>query len=136
MFRVGQEVIFGRPNGEQTRGVVVKVNRKSLKIRQTEERGSQRIRSEGTIWLVHPSLVRAADETSIPSDEMYALSVRTDDRQRAEFRVGQRVSWIGRDGVPRTGTVRRVNVKSVSVDEDGRQDGRYWRISPCALAAV
>ena len=55
--RVGQVVSFGRPNGEKTLGEIVKVNRKSIKVKQLETRGSQRIRSAGTIWRVAPSLV-------------------------------------------------------------------------------
>lgn len=55
--RVGQVVQFGRPNGEKTLGEIVKVNRKSLKIKQLETRGTQRIRQAGQVWRVSPSLV-------------------------------------------------------------------------------
>lgn len=60
-FNVGDEVVFGRPNGEQTRGRVVRVNRKSISIEQMGERGTHRIRKAGTKWRVHPSLVRLAN---------------------------------------------------------------------------
>ena len=37
MFRVGATVLFGRPNGEKTRGRITKVNRKSYKITSLSE---------------------------------------------------------------------------------------------------
>lgn len=57
-YMVGDKVMFGRPNGEQTQGTVVKVNPKKLKVRQDEVRGSTRMRPAGTIWTVPPSLCR------------------------------------------------------------------------------
>lgn len=57
MFNVGDKVSFGRPNGEKTVGTVTKVNAKSLTIKQEGERGVGRVRTEGTMWRVHPSLV-------------------------------------------------------------------------------
>jgi hypothetical protein len=63
-FRVGDRVYFGRPNGEQTLGEVVKVNAASVKVRQLEERGAVRSRPAGTIWKVAPSLVRLADPSA------------------------------------------------------------------------
>ena len=57
-FRVGDLVQFGRPNGEQTEGRVVRVNAASVTIEQTEQRGVSRVREAGTKWRVHPSLVR------------------------------------------------------------------------------
>lgn len=57
-FRVGDLVTFGRPNGEQTEGKVVRVNAASVTIEQTEVRGVSRIREAGAKWRVHPSLVR------------------------------------------------------------------------------
>lgn len=54
-FKVGDRVVFGRGNGEQTLGTVVKVNAKSVQIRQDEARGGYPV---GTPWRVHPSLVR------------------------------------------------------------------------------
>ena len=60
MFKINDVVTFGRPNGEQTLGKVVKVNRSSILIEQMEERGQQRVRQAGAKWRVHPSLVRLA----------------------------------------------------------------------------
>ena len=58
LFRIGDLVQFGRPNGEQTEGKVVRVNAASITIEQTEQRGVTRVREAGTKWRVHPSLVR------------------------------------------------------------------------------
>ncbi len=52
-FKVGDKVVFGRPNGEKTAGTVVKINRTRIKVRQDEARGH---RSAGTVWSVPPSL--------------------------------------------------------------------------------
>lgn len=57
-FKIGNKVSFGRPNGEQTLGTIVKVNPSKLKIRQDEARGTLRVRPEGTIWTVPPNLCR------------------------------------------------------------------------------
>lgn len=57
-FRIGDLVTFGRPNGEQTEGRVVRVNAASVTIEQTEQRGVTRVREAGAKWRVHPSLVR------------------------------------------------------------------------------
>lgn len=50
---VGQQVRFGRRNGEKTLGTVVKVNPRRLKIRQDESRGGHPV---GTLWTVTASL--------------------------------------------------------------------------------
>jgi len=55
-FVVGEIVSFGRASGEQTLGEVVKVNRKSLKVKTSEGRGRGRGGSKGAIWRVPPSL--------------------------------------------------------------------------------
>lgn len=57
-FRIGDLVTFGRPNGEQTEGRVLRVNAASVTIEQTEQRGVTRVREAGAKWRVHPSLVR------------------------------------------------------------------------------
>jgi len=66
-FKVGDKVSFGRPNGEKTLGTVVKVNAKTLKIRQDEERGQGRIRPAGTIWKVGPNFCTLIDGTGKPA---------------------------------------------------------------------
>jgi len=58
---VGQQVYFGRPNGQKTLGEVVKVNRAKLKIKQLETRGHYRNHEVGSVWTVPPSLCTPAD---------------------------------------------------------------------------
>lgn len=50
---------------------------------------------------------------------------------RAEFKVGDRVTFNDRDNVPVTGTVSRVNRKTVSVTPDNMLGG--WRVSAALL---
>jgi hypothetical protein len=57
-YKPGDRVVFGRPNGEQTEGVVVRVNIASVTVKTTEERGRDRVREPGKKWRVHPSLLR------------------------------------------------------------------------------
>jgi len=61
-FKPGDHVVFGRPNGTQTHGIVRKVNGKTLKIEQTEARAVRfatgPLRQAGTKWRVATSLVR------------------------------------------------------------------------------
>jgi len=38
-MRIGDRVLFGRPNGEQSLGEVIKVNFKTVKVRLLESRG-------------------------------------------------------------------------------------------------
>lgn len=66
MIVKGSKVVFGRPNGKQTTGEVVKVNRTTYKIRTLEERGNGRGSGAGAIWKVHKTLVRPL-EGSTPS---------------------------------------------------------------------
>jgi hypothetical protein len=56
--RVGMKVFFGRINGEQTLGEIVKVNAKCAKIRQLEQRG---VNAAGTIWRVPYYFVSSAE---------------------------------------------------------------------------
>jgi hypothetical protein len=55
-------VRFGRKNGQQTEGEIVKVNPKRLKIKQIGERGVRKAHREGTVWTVHPSLVELVND--------------------------------------------------------------------------
>lgn len=54
-LKVGAIVLFGRPNGEKTKGKVIKVNRKSVTVETLEHRG--RHSSAGAKWKVAPSLL-------------------------------------------------------------------------------
>lgn len=54
---INDPVIFGRTNGERTRGTVVKVNQKTAKVRQDEHRGTQKDHKIGSLWTVPFSLL-------------------------------------------------------------------------------
>lgn len=60
-FHVGQTVRFGRRNGEQSLGKVVKVNTKSIKVELLEARGVYKAHRVGGLWRVHPSLCSPCD---------------------------------------------------------------------------
>ena len=57
----GRRVGFGRAAGEQTLGQIVKVNPKTIAVRQLESRGSLRDYPIGTMWRVDPKFVRFAE---------------------------------------------------------------------------
>lgn len=65
-FYKGQPVVFGRPNGEQTRGTVIKVNRRTVQVQQDEGRGVHKAHAVGTKWKVAKSLCRPADDSEAP----------------------------------------------------------------------
>ena len=60
-FKVGDKVRFGRDNGEQSLGEVVKVNRKSLKVKLLEPRGRYKAHRVGGVWRCPPSLCTLVD---------------------------------------------------------------------------
>ena len=59
MFKVGETVLFGRTNGEKTRGRITKVNSKSYKVTTLESRGTRSQYNSGGSWRVPHSLVWA-----------------------------------------------------------------------------
>jgi hypothetical protein len=61
-FHVGQTISFGRRNGEQSRGEVLKINAKSVKVKLLEGRGVYKAHPVGGIWRVHPSLCSTVAE--------------------------------------------------------------------------
>ena len=124
---IGQQVYFGRTAGEKTLGTVLKINGASIKVRQDEARGGKPI---GTEWRVHPSLVYPFDGAKVVIPPTVA---RTPARQSG-WSVGDRVSFTAKDGRVVTGTVTRVNEKTVTVErcDDG---SRGWRVSPSMLRA-
>lgn len=112
-FKVGDKVVFGRTHGEQTEGTVIKVNPSKLKVRQDEVRGSLRLRPEGTIWSVPPSLCRKVGQT--------AASVAP----ATTLKVGQTVeytgfSWAARGQAQVQGVVTQVTVNGIEVYGEGR----------------
>ena len=54
-------VLFGRKHGEQTEGVIVKVNRAKFKVRQVGSRGSFVDHADGTLWNVPATLCTPLD---------------------------------------------------------------------------
>jgi hypothetical protein len=55
-YTKGQKGYFGRRKGEKTYGEIVKVNRKTLKVKQLEARGTQKSHEVGTVWTVPKTL--------------------------------------------------------------------------------
>jgi hypothetical protein len=87
-WRTGMIVRFGRKNGQQTEGEIVKVNPKRLKIKQMGARGVRKTHREGTVWTVHPSLVELVNDPKsgsnfgegwetieVPTDSLVSLLV-------------------------------------------------------------
>ena len=64
--KVGMKVVFGRGNGEQTLGEIVKVNPTKAKVKTLENRGNGRGSVVGAVWTVPYSLMRPADATQTP----------------------------------------------------------------------
>jgi len=73
---VGMKVLFGRPNGEKTFGEVIKINRKKVKVKTLEFRGSRS--PKGAIWGVPPSLCVRANDDGTPRDREVSLDHRTE----------------------------------------------------------
>jgi len=56
--QVGMRVVFGRTNGEHTKGEVVKCNPTKAKIRTLETRGTGRGAGTGAVWNVPYSMMQ------------------------------------------------------------------------------
>lgn len=116
-FNVGDQVFFGRGQGEQTRGTIIKVNRAKLKVRQDESRGTHRAYPAGTVWTVPPSLcvkvagstpAITAPKTHTPREILAAKGIRKGDIVEFTFRKC--------DGVL-TGTIDRINAKRITIKD-------------------
>lgn len=123
-FKVGDKVMFGRGQGEQTLGEVVKVNRKKLKVKQLESRGTQRNYAVGSVWTVPPSLCSKMDDNGTvtapatpairkhtsyhggqsPREMLAAKGINKGDIVEFTFR---RTTMQGR--------IKRINAKTVSI---------------------
>lgn len=118
-FHVGDKVLFGRGNGEQTQGTVVKVNRKKLKVRQDESRGTMRSYRIGTLWTVPPSLCRKVESsTPAPTTRPVAKTTRQTPREilaAKGIHKGDTVEFTFK-GLPLTGTIARINQKRVTIE--------------------
>ena len=123
-FNIGDEVIFGRPNGEQTRGRVVRINRKSISVEQMGERGQSRIRKAGTKWRVAKSLVRLANGAAPAPKAKRPDVLIIQDLRRVESRLSpENLSWDGERSASQVRVAaRRLNAeKRRLLAELGRQ---------------
>jgi len=123
-LKVGQKVVFGRTNGERTVGTVLKVNGKSVKVRQDEARGGKPV---GTEWRVHPTLVYPLDgAAAVAPAPTPTVTVSPG------WNVGDRATFTSKSGRVVTGTVTRVNTKTVTLErcDDG---SRGYRVPPSML---
>lgn len=83
-FKVGDKVLFGRGNGEQTLGEITKKNPTKAKVKQLEARGTQKSHPVGTIWTVPYNLLKHADgRTPVapgidPADEPFEHNMFTE----------------------------------------------------------
>ena len=105
-FHVGQKVYFGRPNGEQTLGVILKLNPAKAKIKTLESRGTIRQTGAGVVWTVPYTLITPADGTQADSNGTPApapapvkrravgIVSRTVNLNRPSVRVGATGEWI------------------------------------------
>jgi hypothetical protein len=64
--KVGMQVNFGRSQGEQTLGEIVKVNAVKCKVKQLESRGTMRNYPVGTVWTVPVSLLTPVEGSVKP----------------------------------------------------------------------
>lgn len=66
VFQRNDKIRFGRKNGEQTEGIIEKVNGKSLKVRTLESRGRDGRSVAGMVWRVHPALATLIERNGKP----------------------------------------------------------------------
>ena len=123
-IKIGSQVTFGRPNGEQTKGEVIKINRKSVKVRQTEVRyGNGQTRNVGAGWNVHPNCLQ------LDGGQKPQTTPSPTKRTTFNHVKGDRVKFRGINGETLEGFVKRVNAKTVSV-EPHKGATSYWRVPP------
>ena len=65
-FKVGQQVYFGRENGQRTLAKIVKLNPTRAKVSTLEQRGHGRGSAVGSTWVVHYEALTPADSTAKP----------------------------------------------------------------------
>ena len=116
-MNIGDTVRFGRPNGQQREGVIVKINSKTYKI-QT---------SEGKDWRVSKCLVYPTSNSTTSTTSNSTMPELIYSLPRPTFKKGQKVRFDNGRGVTIEGFVKRVNSKTVSV-EPSLGSFKYWRV--------
>jgi hypothetical protein len=116
-MNVGDIIKFGRPNGVLTRGKIVKVNSKTVKVKLLEHRGIGRGCAVGTVWTVHKSLCRpigAAPPAALTQETSYMT-----EPQRSESSLVE--SAIAKLSAPESMALRRHFVRLWRLDRDTYQ---------------
>lgn len=129
---IGQKVMFGRENGEKTLGTIVGINTKSVKVRQDEARGG---RAVGTEWRVGPSFIYPLEGAKVAAPAPQPPAVTRAPARASGWNIGDRASFTSKTGRVVTGTVTRVNTKTVTLErcDDG---SRGYRVPPAMLRAA
>ena len=118
-FRTGQRVQFSNGTKGTVYGTIKRVNPKTISLENCSDgpRG----------WRVHPWMLSPAD-----SNDPGATNWSAPAGERP-WRKGDRVTFTAK-GKTYTGTVDRVNTRTVSITPDNPdRPGQYWRISPAML---
>lgn len=125
-LRLGMMVrFFGRNTGAFHSGRIVAMNDHGVTI------------EEPTLNLRHTNVPYAAIDLKTPAQPEAELIASQPSRPaakapvRPDFKVGDRVSFHDRNNLPVTGTVSRINQKTVTVAPDNK-DG-HWRVSAALL---
>lgn len=124
---VGSKVVFGRQNGEKTQGIVIKVNRKTFKIRTTETRHKRNgLLQADTIYNVSKSLVQLASSMTAHVDGMkvtmtgYSQPARSNYTVKPNLKKGDTVKFELIKGSLVSTKVVRVNQKTVTTENGYR----------------
>jgi hypothetical protein len=125
-LRLGMQVrFFGRHTGVFHTGRIVAMNDHGVTL------------DEPALNLRHRNVPYAAIDLQAPpppeAEIVASMPPRpaTETRTRAEFKVGDRVVFKDRNNIPVTGTISRINHKTVTVAPDN-EDG-HWRVSAALL---
>ena len=124
-LRLGMPVrFFGRNTGAFHSGRIVAMNDHGMTI------------DDPALNLRHTNVPYAAIDLKTPQPEVEVIASpaprpTAKAPTRLDFKVGDRVTFHDRDNIPVTGTVRRINQKTVTVAPDNN-DG-HWRVSAALL---
>lgn len=73
----GDIVLFGRPNGEKTRAVVLRVSGRSVLVETLEERGGGRGSAPGKKWRVAKSLVEVVKRAPVSARDPHEKAMQS-----------------------------------------------------------